>query len=326
MSTINIGIIGLGVIAKTHMENLLKFSDVKIKAIYSRSNKSDQIPKYANFYTNYNKMLNSEELDAVLICTPTYTHREITCKCAERGLDIFLEKPMASTITDCITILDSIKDNNIKILVGHVLRFWPTYGSIYYSIQNSELNLGKLQFFQGQRLGTFPWSAWFADEEKSGGVVLDLSIHDIDYALWMMGHPESVTCQGVKINQYGKNIIGEAITEIQFLNNQSAECEASWAKSKDFPFFTYARIVGNLESIEFNGTEIKNSEQFQISNYFRSKDGYLNQMMHFIDVLYDRKKSFAIHPKDAMLSVKVCLAANKSINNKGKKIYIDEIT
>lgn len=325
MAILNIGILGFGNIARVHLDILLKLPGVAVKAIYSRSDKSHQIPKDITFYRNYETLIEREKLDAVLVCTPTHTHQEIACKCAENGLNIFLEKPMALSIEECQSILDSVKENRIKLLIGHVLRFWPTYGSVHKYISNSKLDLGDLKSFVAKRLGTFPWSNWFADQNKSGGVILDLSIHDIDYALWMCDSPKSVSCQASHIEKFGMRVLGESVTRIKFDNNLVAECEASWAKPKDFEFFTSAKLEGTLNTIEFNGREVKENQIFKITNIFPSEDGYYNQMAHFCEVLSEKNKRFSIEPIEGLQAVRVCLAAIKSAQKKGKEIDLESI-
>ena len=193
MANLKVGIIGFGFIGKIHLENLLKMPDIKVQSVFSTIDEREQIPKDISFYTDYKQMINQEDLDVALICTPTFTHEEIACSCAAKGLDIFLEKPMALTIESCDKILDSIKNNNVNLMVGHVLRFWPTYGSVKYYLEENDSILGEILSITGMRFQTFPWSQWFADQTKSGGVILDLSIHDIDYAIWIMGEANSVS-------------------------------------------------------------------------------------------------------------------------------------
>ena len=224
---IDAAIIGYGYIAQLHHELLNKFQDITIKAIFSRSHKSKKIPKPINFYTDYEELFRKEQLDVAFICTPTHTHEPIALACAEQGIDIFLEKPMARTLEQCDNIIDSIKNNAVHLFVAHALRYWPTYGSIKHYLDNNPAIIGTLESFRGGRLGTFPWSPWFADQEKSGGVILDLSIHDIDYANWVLGEPISVSCKAKTIKRFHMEVIGESKSSITFRNGRTACCEAS---------------------------------------------------------------------------------------------------
>jgi predicted dehydrogenase len=325
MSHFKIGIIGYGHIAEVHIENLLKFPIINVAAIFSRTNKKIQISSEIPFYTDYKKMISEIDLDAVIISTPTYTHHEIACLCAEQGINIFLEKPMANTLENCDIILDSVKENKVRLFIAHVLRFWPSYGSVQKYIDEDRLNLGDIINIEGKRLTTFPWSKWFADQQKSGGVILDLSIHDIDYALWLMGKPVSVSCTGKKINKYNMDVYGEGLIKINFENDKIAKCEGSWAKPEDFQFYTYTKIQGSNDFIEFDGVQIYNNEKWNIQNQYNSEDGYYNQIQHFLEICLYKKAKFLVSGIDGRLAVKVCLAAIKSAEEKGKEIFLDEV-
>ena len=93
-------------------------------------------------------------------------------------------------------------------------------------------------------MATNPWSPWFFDQSKSGGVILDLSIHDIDYVSWILNSKLiSVKCQVKKLSKYKTEVYGESKTKFKFENNAIANCEASWLKPHDFQFYTYTKIL-----------------------------------------------------------------------------------
>ncbi|MHA1274080.1 MAG: Gfo/Idh/MocA family protein [Promethearchaeota archaeon] len=322
---INVGFIGYGAIAKVHIERILKFPNISINAIYSRSDKSGQIPKDIRFYRDYHKLIQKENLDAIFICTPTYTHKEIACECSEAGIDIFLEKPMAITLDDCYSIIDSIKSNKNRLFMGHVLRFWPTYGSVQKFISENKNIFGELFSLELKRLSTFPCSPWFADQKKSGGVILDLAIHDIDYAIWLCKMPKTVKCKARKIKRYNKKVYGDASIYLEFEKDDIiANCEASWSKPTNFKFYTYAKLKSKNYELEFDAEKIyKSSSNLGIKNVFESEDGYLNQLIYFFNILKDKNKKFNLSWHEGLQAVKICLAAIQSAKNNGKEIILE---
>ena len=324
MVDLKIGIIGFGKIAEVHMSNLIKYPGIKIQSIFSRTNKKNRIPKGISFYTDYKKMLEKEVLDAAFICTPTHTHDEIACFCAEKGINILLEKPMANSLSGCDKILDSIKENNVKLFIGHVLRFWPTYGSVKRFLMQPQSRLGTIKSIVGKRLASNPWSQWFFDRSKSGGVILDLSIHDIDYATWILDStPISVKCKAKKISKYNMEVYGDSKTTLKFENNKKAECEASWDQPADFQFYTYSKIKGSKDLIEFHGAKILNNEFCNIKNAFPSLDGYYNQIHQFFNYILENKNG--VSGELGRKAVKICLTALRSANNEGREIFLDEL-
>ncbi|MHA1274244.1 MAG: Gfo/Idh/MocA family protein [Promethearchaeota archaeon] len=327
MAPLRIGVLGYGYISKIHIKNIFKFSNIVLTSIFSRTNKSDEFfkNKSISFYTDYKKMILNENLDAVIIATPTYTHKDIACYCIERGINIFLEKPMALNLKECNEILDSVKEYNILLFNAHVLRFWPTYGSVKKYLKSANSKLKDFRYIEGKRIGTFPWSEWFADQSKSGGVILDLAIHDIDYALWILGTPISVECKAKKILKYEKKVYGVSNITINFKDKKIAKCKASWSKPSDFQFYTYAKISNNQKYLEFNGEKIFNNDFWKIKNIFPSDDGYFNEMKHFFDVIRGKKGKFCISGEDGKNAVKICNAAIKSADNRSKEIDLKEL-
>ena len=325
MSILRIGVIGYGFIAKIHIANIAKFPNVKITSVFSRTKKRVRGLKDVSFYTDYKDMIKREKLNTIIIATPTHTHKEITCFCADQGLNIFLEKPMARTLEDCNSIIDSIKENNIKLFVAHSLRFWPTYGSVKNYLISEDSIIGDVQSITAKRLGSFPWSEWFADQSKSGGVILDLSIHDIDFCSWVMGKVISVSCQAIKITKYNMEVFGESLTTLNFENNKYAECEGSWAKPADFKFYTNTQIRGSERTIELDDGKIYNNKSLGIENIYKTDNGYYNQLEHFFDVISIKNKKFLVSENEAKEAVKICLAGIESAENNEKQIFLDEI-
>ncbi|MFX0070899.1 MAG: Gfo/Idh/MocA family protein [Candidatus Hermodarchaeota archaeon] len=324
MKDLNVGIIGYGYIAKIHMGVMKRFPNIKISSVFSRTKKKIRGFKNVPFYTDIKQMLNNEQLDTVFITTPTHTHKEIACECAERGLNIFLEKPMARFVEECDSIIKSVEENNVKLFVAQSLRFWLTYGSVRNYVMSKASKIGKVQFISSKRLGSFPWSEWFADQHKSGGVILDLSIHDIDFILWILGKPESVSCKAKVINRYKKDLFGESLTTLNYNDNIAGECEASWAKPTDFIFYTHTLVKGEKGAINFDGGKIYDKDKLGINTIYNSENGYINQMEHFIDAMSNNKKNFIVSPYEAKEDVKVCLAAIKSAKNGGEVVYLDD--
>ena len=324
MSGLKMGIFGYGNIAKTHIAILSRFPDVAIVSVFSRSKKELPGLKNTSFYTDYKEMIRKEKLDAVIIATPTHTHKEIACYCAEQGLNIFLEKPMARTVDECDAIIDIVKENEIKLFVAHSNRFIPTYGSVKSYIDRKTSKVGEIQSIVSKRLGTFPWSEWFANQSQSGGVILDLSIHDIDYCSWLMGQIDSVSCQASNITKYNMKVFGESTTKLKSKKDKIAECEASWAKPPDFQFYTYTQIKGSAGSIEFDSNKIFNNENYGIPNIYKTDNAYFNQLDHFFDVIKNKNKEFLVSVSEAKEAVKICLAAIKSAEMNGKRINLDE--
>ena len=126
-SKLKIGLIGYGFIGKTHAPNIINNPNATLHSIFSAPEDKDSIPTGVKFFDDWKALIDDPDVDAVVIVTPTFTHREIAIYAAQKKKHIFLEKPMARTTKECQDIIDACKAEGVKLFIGHVLRFWPSY-------------------------------------------------------------------------------------------------------------------------------------------------------------------------------------------------------
>lgn len=163
---IKIAIIGLGSMGRNHYRILKTLEEVEIVALCDVV----QLPDYSEpFYTDVDDMLDEVKPDAVMIIVPTFLHKEVALKCIERGVDIFIEKPVASSVEDAQTLLEAVAKAGVKSCVGHVERFNPVVEALKNELEGKEIYSVDIA-----RVGPFP--PRIADV----GVLTDLSVHDID--------------------------------------------------------------------------------------------------------------------------------------------------
>ncbi|MFD6136659.1 Gfo/Idh/MocA family protein [Isoptericola sp. NPDC056618] len=129
--------------------------------------------------------------DVVDVVTPTPTHLEVASAALAAGRHVLCEKPLGRTSRDAVAMLDAARAADRQLYPGHVVRFFPEYALMRQAVRSGEIGApAVLRFARG---GMFPaWSPWFADDAQSGGVVLDLMIHDLDLARWVAGEVTSV--------------------------------------------------------------------------------------------------------------------------------------
>ncbi len=197
-----VGILGTGFMGVTHALGWQQ-TDAEIVGFAAES-EAEARPVVEQFggqvYRTLADML--PDVDIVDICTPTHLHYEMVLTAAKAGKHVICEKPLALTIAQGQEMVDVCQRAGVKFYVAHVVRYFPEYASAYKTVRDG--TIGKVATIRLRRGGFRPKKAvgnWFLDEEKSGGMMLDLMIHDFDYARWVAGEVVQVFAKKISSMQ-----------------------------------------------------------------------------------------------------------------------------
>ncbi len=262
-----IGIVGFGFMGQMHYARWLRMPDVRVTAICdanpniagSLNETIGNIPGLPenidtadlNIYTDFDKMLAEENLDAVSITLPTHLHAELTCKALQAGLNVLCEKPMALNIQQCQRMINTAEQTGKYLMIAHCIRFWPEYAHARQIINSGKY--GKVRVANFQRISTKPtWSSdnWLADSQRSGGVILDLHIHDTDYIQHIFGIPSFVYSRATPAAEAAEHIITDYIYD----NDMLVTAQGSWLASKTFNFKMSFEILLEQATIIYDST------------------------------------------------------------------------
>jgi len=319
---IKVAIVGAGFIGETHANSYRQIDNADIVAIVDNVEKKGK--KFAKkfgaaFYANLDDLIKSENVDSIDICTPTFLHTEMAIKAANAGKNIFCEKPLALSLEDADRIIEAAKKNNVKAMVGHVIRFWPEYAKAKEIVDSGQLGEPLHAFCE--RLAVTP--DW---HEGNWG-------YDLDYLIWLFGKPSLVKAQGVYNEKLGGLV--HIATNIEFENGKSGLAEGGWGFSGSFPFTMVLRILcekGSIEWIFRAGKNIEERSQKANLTVYKSdgsidepkveqEDGYLLECKYFIDCLENNKDIEIATLEDGRNALELALTATKSAKE-GKTIKI----
>ena len=242
-------------------------------------------------YTDFDEMLEKEEIDILDICLPTYLHADFSVKAMEKGINVICEKPISLKKEDVKRVYECAKKNNVKFMIAQVLRFWPEY-EIVKDIYDKG-TYGKLLSGSMRRLGLRPkwsWDNWMADENRSGLVPFDLHIHDSDFIVYAFGKPEKVTDFRAKRSE--QDYIN-AVYEYDgfFLTTEASWYDSPYPFAADFRFQFEKAVVawekGEMKIYEADGKVwcpiSKGSELDTGDIGLPASDAYANEINYFAD-------------------------------------------
>jgi predicted dehydrogenase len=180
---VRIGLIGAGGISHSHLPNLLALgADV---SVYSLDGAAELVDRHGGTVVgSLDELL--AEVDIVDVVTPTPAHFPLVKRALEAGKDVISEKPLTRTDEQARELEALAARLGRRLYPAHVVRYFPAYVRLQEAVSAGVL--GELAVLRFSRSGAFPTrSAWFADREQSGGIIMDQMLHDIDIARWLAG-------------------------------------------------------------------------------------------------------------------------------------------
>lgn len=316
MKKFRVAIIGPGSIGKTYAVALKNSESIVLAAVAGRDTEIGrqmaddlQVP----YYTDQDEMYEAESLDGVIICTPTFTHEEITRRAFAHQVHVMCEKPFTlhgETAKELLSQADSL---GLRLMVMHVVRFWPEYAALSEMIREGVF--GSVKNVYLSRLSTHPaWAQWHRDPEKSGGGLFDLHIHDIDYLYSVLGDVESVYAVGP---QEASGCWNNISTMLRFSCGVSAIVEGFMDITGPYPFTTMARINGTKAAAEYSnqtGRIMLYEKDFpartlEILGY----NPYAREVEYFADCVRNQKETLLMPGKDVVSVLKILEAVRQSL-------------
>jgi UDP-N-acetylglucosamine 3-dehydrogenase len=228
-----VGVIGSGFAGSTHARACLGIDGVEVVVI-AAATEEEAMPLArecgARATASVEDLYREKSIDVIIVASPTYLHARHAIAAAAAGKHVFCEKPLARTLEEADAIVEACDRAKVTLGVGHVVRYFPEYRRAKALIDSGVLGRPGLATFTR---GTFPVGktrAWYMDDAKSGRVLLDLMLHDLDTARWWFGEPELVHARTIG----GSGGLDYALATLRYRDRPIVHLEASWAEHAGF--------------------------------------------------------------------------------------------
>lgn len=305
--TIRIGEIGLGRLGYQHAHNLrFAIPGVELVALCDSNEEKLTVTARAwgvpRTYTTFDEMIDSGDLDAVAITSPSYLHTAQIAAALERGLHVFAEKPLGTTVEECRIAEAAVEKHPDRVfMLGFMRRYDSSYA--YAKKMLDQGRIGRPILFRGYSQD--PESAIkgaIAYAGHSGGQFIDMAVHDIDLARWFMGSdPKSIFAIGgcYAHPEFGQYDDGDNVSALMQLKNDSMVFLFA-GRTAPHGYNVETEIIGTegilrvasvpqknmVEILDRHGVRKECSQDF----LERFGDAYLNEMNEFVGCINEGRK------------------------------------
>lgn len=322
-SAIVTAILGSGNMGRRLVRSLQSIAEVSIKYVYSRSlGHAQQLASVcgAEALDDARQIFADARVHAVVICLPTFTRLETLRPAVESGKHIFCEKPLALNEGMADAIRGLLEGYSRVAMVGQVLRFFWEYSRLREKTLAGEV--GQVGTIRLSRCVGYPGAdSWFAHPDKSGGVILDLLIHDLDFLRWTFGEVAQVYAKALTFSQQGR--LDYALLNLQMRSGALAHIEGSWAHPVG-SFHQTVEICGSQGMLSYDNLGCENlkvvstaetgagpASRISLPEADPSNDPYLAEIRHFVDCIHNQRTP-SVSWEDALKSCELAFAAIES--------------
>jgi scyllo-inositol 2-dehydrogenase (NAD+) len=332
---VNVGLIGLGRLGHVYARDLAtRVSGVRLAALADTNAKLAEetareleVPRW---YSDPLAMLDDPGIDAAVIVSPTHTHAELVVAAIGRGKTVFCEKPPALSLGETQKMKDAVTRKHGFLQMGFMRRFDAGYAAAKKKVDDGVI--GTPIVFKSSSRDPYRPSLEYANPKSSGGMIVDMGIHDFDLARWYMGEVASVTAVGGTLAYPELNEVGDidnAVISLTFDSGRIGVVDLS--RSGIYGYDISGEILGTTGTLRIGYLRetplfvmTKNQVAHDTVPFFleRFRDAYPAQLQNFIDNLHnDRQPPITID--DAMGSLRIALAATRA-QATGKTVSLED--
>lgn len=338
---LNVGVVGLGRMGSVHARHLHHaITGARIYAICDlkpevRSNFQSEFGlDSSKVFERWEDMVSLKELDAVVVTVPTSGHGNVVVGAAERGKAVFCEKPLCLTVAETVEVLKVVDKTGVPLTVGFMRRFDAGYAHAKKLIEDGAI--GDPTIFKSISRDPFCPPPAFANPMHSGGLIVDLSIHDIDLARWLMGSDVTqASAEGkLLVCDMLKDLgdIDNAVVNMRFSNGALGNIET--CRHAFYGYDVRSEVLGSKGGLHIGMLKYtpvllmtkENGVQHDVVPYFKERfgDAYRNELQSFLDAVRAQKPPY-VTGLDGLKAIEIGAAATRSAWDYGKPITIESV-
>jgi predicted dehydrogenase len=333
----NIGIIGLGFMAATHLRAYRQVKDARVTALCNPSGrhldgdfthvagnvgatdpvKLDMTGVKAT--RDVADLLADRDIDLIDICAPTKAHHELCLAALRAGKHVLCEKPLARSVKIAREIADAASKAKGFFMPAMCLRFWPEWAWLKQAIERQ--TYGQVLAARFRRVAEPPgWGQKnFFEGAESGGALFDLHIHDTDFVQFCFGRPRAVFSTGC---QKFSGAIDHVVTQYSVASGAIVHAEGGWAMTPGFGFnmsytVNFERATADYDSAR--GQEsLRLCEQGQAARCLTCEgaDGYVGELQHMVGAIQSGRPPTVVTALDGLGAVEICEAEERSVHSR----------
>lgn len=313
MAKLRVGVIGVGGIGfGVHLPGYARLGEVEIVAVCDIDEKkltrAATEYKVPNAFVDFNEMLKMRDLDAVNVCVPNYLHAPISMAALRAGKHVLCEKPLAMNAAEAQAMVDEAEKHGKLLMIGVCRRYEDQSEQLKRMVESGELghvyaaNIGYMR-----RRGVPFWGDWFMDKRRAGGgPLIDIGVHILDLAWWLMGMPRPVCATGSVYHKIGdyrpKNedtescdsvydVEDSAFAFIKFEDEQIIQLSCSWSLNigKDY---SCCELYGTEAGAQLDPLRVYTEENGRLTDVniaTKSESSHYMEIQHFVGCIRNGK-------------------------------------
>ncbi|MBL7170591.1 MAG: Gfo/Idh/MocA family oxidoreductase [Candidatus Omnitrophica bacterium] len=332
-----VAIVGLGFMGKMHYDIYSERKDVEVYAIAEQDEKKRKGDwssiagniegnkaaaadiKRIKMVPDYRELLGDKNIDWVDICIPTFMHKKAASDFLKAGYNVLVEKPLCPTVKDAKDLL-SLKNKSKGIfMVAQCIRFWPGWALAAEAVRKK--TYGKVIHASFKRVSppVMGWNKWFRDPKKSGGAIMDLHIHDVDFIRWVFGRPKKIMACG------RKEMAGITHIYATYLYKNFNVCaEGGWDLAPTYPFNMYFCIVCEKATLEYDFSKtpiftVYMNDGQKIVPKIKTTTGWHEEIDYFISLIKGGGKQTFVKDQEIIDTLDIIFKEKRSMST-GKPV------